>query len=144
MGPIRNLASVENFRVAMLSAFFLALAMPAQAAGLAGSEWRPVRIGDTEIPKDADIFIRFGAEGKLKGHGGCNGFFGSYKISNDGLEIGPIGTTHMACPDPIIDRELAFTKRLQAAKSFKRERIKLELLDEGGDVIMELAQRYAD
>jgi putative lipoprotein len=122
----------------------MALATPLQAAGLAGSEWRPVRIGDMEIAKDADIFVRFEADGKLKGHGGCNGFFGSYKITGDDLEIGPIGATQMVCPEPIMDRELAFTKTLQAAKSFMRERIKLELLGEGGDMIMELAQRDAD
>jgi putative lipoprotein len=128
----------------MVAAFLLAYVVPLQAAGLAGSEWRPTRIGDTEIAKDAEIFVRLEAEGKLKGHGGCNGFFGSYKISGANLEIGPLGATNMACPEPIMGRELAFMQALQAAKSFKRERIKLELLDEGGDVIMELAQRDAD
>jgi heat shock protein HslJ len=128
----------------MLATFLLALATPLQAAGLVGSEWRPVRIGDTEIAKDADIFVRFEADGKLKGHGGCDGFFGYYKITGGDLEIGPIGAIHMACPELIMDRELAFTKTLQEAKSFKRERIKLELLRKGGAVIMELAQRDAD
>lgn len=144
MGPTKKLASFRKFRAAMLAALFLGIATPLQAAELAGSEWRPVRIGDIEVAKDVDIFVRFEAEGKLEGHGGCNGFFGSYKISGADLEIGPLGATQMACPQPIMDRELAFMQALQAAKRIKRERIKLELLNEGGDVIMALAQRDAD
>mgnify|MGYP000746007021 CR=1 FL=1 len=129
---------------AIALAFFLVMSTPSFAAGLAGSEWQPTVIGDMAIPKDADVFVQFQAEGELRGHGGCNGFFGSYRISGDSLEIGPLGATHMACPDPIMDRESAFMKALQAAKSYKRDRIALELFDESGAVVMKLSQRDAD
>jgi len=141
---IKYFVSDRVFRAALVAATLLVSTMPSNAADLAGSEWRPTVIGDMQLPKDADIFVRFGAEGKLQGNGGCNGFFGSYRIADGGLVIGPLGATQMACPEPIMKTERAFMKALQAAKSFKRDRIDLELFDGNGEVVMVLAQRDAD
>jgi len=129
---------------AMMAATLAASACASSADDLAGSEWRPVAIGDAAVPEDVEIFVRFEADGALKGNGGCNNFFGSYQTSESSFEVGPLGATRMACPEPIMDMEDAFMGALQAGKSFKRERIKLELFDEHGAAVMTLAQRDAD
>ena len=68
----------------------------AGAAELAGSEWRPVEIGSVQVPAGAELFVRFGGEGKLEGHGGCNRFFGSYELAVDRVEIPPERRTSWA------------------------------------------------
>jgi putative lipoprotein len=135
---------LKRFGIAVMALTHMLSAMPAGAVELAGSEWRPTRIGNMTISRDADMFVRFEADGKLRGRGGCNNFFGSYKFDDGGLEIGALGATKMACLEPVMEREAAFMKALQSAKSFKRKRIVLGLLDDGGAVVLELAQRGAD
>jgi len=134
----------NRIAVAATMAAALVACANAQAGGLVGSEWRPVSIGEAPVPEDVEIFVRFEADGALKGNGGCNNFFGSYQTSESSFEVGPLGATRMACPEAIMDMEDAFMSALQAGKSFKRERIKLELFDEHGAAVMILAQRDAD
>ena len=70
------------------------------ADGLAGSEWRPVQLGEHAVADAASLFVRFEAEGRVAGHGGCNRFFGAYQIADGRISIGPLGATRMACPEP--------------------------------------------
>ncbi len=122
----------------------LATTSGAGAAELAGSEWRPVEIGNLQVPPGAELFVRFAGEGKLEGHGGCNRFFGSYKIAVDRVETGPLGATRMACPEPIMEREMRFLQALDNARRFVRDRIDLVLTDEEGAPVARLIQTDAD
>jgi len=130
--------------VAMIMTTCMGSATVSHAGELSGSEWRPIVIGSVDVPENADIFVRFEAEGALKGNGGCNSFFGSYQISGSGLEIGPLGATSMACPEAVMERETNFMSALQAGKSFKRDRNGLSLFSENGAIVMTLTQRDAD
>jgi heat shock protein HslJ len=76
MDPNRPFAWLRTVVTAIVGLTIFASATPSYAAELAGSEWRPTQIGDMKVSKEEDIFLRFEAEGKLKGHGGCNGFLG--------------------------------------------------------------------
>ena len=42
------------------------------------------------------VTVRF-AEGRVNGFSACNTFFGGYQQSADGLQVGPLGSTMMAC-----------------------------------------------
>jgi heat shock protein HslJ len=95
--------------------------MAANPQSLAGSEWRPVEISGEAIADDAPLFVRFEAEGKMAGHGGCNRMFGSYTIDNVNLRIGPLGGTRMACLPAIMKREAAFMRALQNSCLFLRD-----------------------
>ena len=123
-----------------------AILPPVAHAGpeLAGSEWRPQEIGGAQVPPEPEIFVRFGSEGRLEGHGGCNRFFGSYRLSGDKIEFGPIGATRMACPEPVMDRENRFLRELGRAQRFARDRIDLLLTDDRGNVAIRLIQTDAD
>ena len=114
------------------------------AAQLAGSEWRPTKIGDIEVPASTEMFVRFGGEGKLEGHGGCNGFFGTYKLTGDRIEIGPLGATRMACPEPVMEREIHFLKGLENAGRFVSDRLDLSLTDDAGNAVVQLIRTDAD
>ena len=114
------------------------------AAQLAGSEWRPAEIGDIEIPAASEMFVRFGGGGRLAGHGGCNRFTGSYKLTGDAIELGPLAVTRMACLKPVMDHEARFLRALESAARFARDRAKLSLADEAGKPVMRLIQTDAD
>lgn len=112
--------------------------------GLAGSEWRPTEIGGVAVPADSEIFIQFGDEGTLQGHGGCNGFMGSYKLDGDSIEISPLGATMMACPEAIMERERRFFDALQKSEHFERDGTDLTLSDELRATTAKLVQTDPD
>jgi heat shock protein HslJ len=105
---------------------------PGGGAGLTGVTWRPVSFGNETIPEDADMYIRFEVDGSFKGHGGCNGFFGSLKQSDSGLEVGPMAATSMACDQVVMNREKAFLDAVQNTRDFRTGNGRMSLLDEGG------------
>jgi len=130
-----------------LLALGLALLPAATAAGaaeLAGSEWRPVRIGASDLAADTKAFVQFRSGGELVGQGGCNRFFGRYKIEGETIEIGPIGATRMACPEPVMAEEASFLAALEAARTWTRDRTSLVLFDAEKHEQARLQQTDAD
>ncbi len=104
-------------------------------AELTGISWRLVSVGDEAIPEDAGLTLRFEVDGSIKGHGGCNGFFGSLQKSDSGIEVGPLGATRMACPEPIMNRETTFMNAVQKLRDFRTTGDGMSLLDEDGNVL---------
>jgi heat shock protein HslJ len=111
-----------------------------QTTQLVGSQWRPVRIDTTSVPSDSRAFIRFEAEDRLIGHGGCNRFFGTYKTSDHELLFSPLNSTRMACPGPIMDREAALFDALSKTRSFQIVGTELRLLDANNQQVAMLVQ----
>ncbi len=130
----------------LLSTIFVMLAASssASAEGLAGSEWRPNQIGSNTVPPHTEQFILFKGDGKLAGHGGCNRFFGQYKISGNEIKMGPVGSTRMACAKPVMDLEIVFFTILETAKTFRRDKASLVLFGAGGKEQVRLAQTDRD
>jgi|SRR5262245_743831 len=117
----------------LLTAFILILPSALHSAvNLAGSEWRASRIGTSAVSREANLIVQFKSGGKLAGHGGCNRFFGEYKISGNEISIGPIGSTRMACAESVMALEMAFFSALEGAKSFRRDKTKLVLFKASG------------
>ena len=77
----------------------------------------------------------------VSGHlfGGCNRFFGSLQQSGKGIEVGPLGSTRMACEEPVMSRESAFLDAIQRTRNFDSGKDRVRLLDENGAVLAELA-----
>jgi putative lipoprotein len=122
-------------RQAFVTALGIALClavMPAAAADLAGSEWRPTTIGSVGW-SGSEAFVRFEDEGRIAGHSGCNGFFGSYRLADDAIEIGPLASTRKACPEPVMSAETALFHALEAARGFARDGTELTLTDQAGE-----------
>ena len=106
-------------------------------AEITGIKWRAVSVGDEAIPANTGIYIRFEVDGSIEGHAGCNGFSGSLEQRDSGVGVGPLGTTRMACPDPIMSREATFIDAVQKMASFQSTSDSLSLLDEESDVLAE-------
>ena len=125
-------------------ALALALASCATAATLEGSEWRPTEIGGVNVPDGSEIFVRFEADGRLVGHGGCNRFFGAYNLEGNRIEIGALGTTRMACQEGVMKSEARFQQALGNARKFERDGIELSLTGEAEESLVLFRQTDAD
>lgn len=111
--------------------------MPAGGSEITGVIWRPASVGDEPMPEDSRMFVQFEVDGSIQGHGGCNSFFGTIEKSEDGITIGPLGSTRMACPEPIMSREIAFMDALQKTRRFDVSATRLQLI---GDDDVKLAE----
>ena len=110
----------------------------AGGAGLTGVRWQPKYIGAEAVPDDAGLFVRFELDGSIKGHGGCNSFFGSLEKKDSDLSVGPLGSTRMACPEPIMSRESAFLEALQQTTVFEVSGERLSCLNSDRKLLIEL------
>jgi heat shock protein HslJ/uncharacterized lipoprotein YbaY len=86
---------------------------------LTGGEWVVEEIGGRPVIADAEVTILFLEEDRVAGGASCNRFFGSYKLSGEGLTFGQMGGTLMACPAPLADQEARFLKLLQDTYRFE-------------------------
>ena len=111
-----------------------------QAAGLQGSEWKPMRMGVIEVPETSAAFVQFRSKGRLEGHSGCNRIFAEYQADDGHIFIGPVAATRMACEQALMQRETALAAALENARTFQRRRHKLVLFDRDGVPILEMRQ----
>ena len=62
--------------------------------------------------------LAFAEEGKLSGAASCNRFFGGYTLTGEGLSIGALGASMMACEEPVMAQERAVTEILEGVTNF--------------------------
>jgi len=115
-----------------------ALPAPARADGvsLAGSQWG---FGGND-----KRFIRFGADGRVSGHAGCNRFAGSYSEDGGKLSIGPLAMTRKMCPPRDMARERALAGLLRNTRNFEASHLKLTLVSGSGKVLAKLRRQDFD
>lgn len=114
------------------------------AITLEGPVWLLASYGDPDNPTpvlpDSEITALFNAaDGRVSGRSGCNNYFGSYTVDGDALTIGPLGSTMMACPEPLMQQEQAYTAALQGAENFSVEEDTLSISG-GGKELRYIAQ----
>lgn len=81
------------------------------------------------------------AQGKVSGKGPCNGYFGGYQIENGAVSFGRIGSTMMACKEPVMKQEMAFHSTLPKMRQMVLDGHKLVLQDaEGKESITFMAE----
>ncbi len=121
------------------------LAPPGAGGGaeLTGVQWRPTYVGAEAVPEDAGLWVRFEVDGSINGHAGCNSFFGSLETTDDGVKVGQLGSTRMACPEPIMDRESAFLSALQQGALFEVSGERMTCLDAHRKLLVEFVASEA-
>jgi heat shock protein HslJ len=71
-----------------------------------------------KLDKGKEITLRFeSTTGSISGFGGCNNYFGKYKLNKDSLTITGVGSTEMACDD--MNTETEYYRQLQNTGKFK-------------------------
>ncbi len=85
------------------------------ATGAVGPTWTLVALGD-DAP-DAEATLTFGDDGRVFGTTGCNRYFGSYALADDGaLTLTGVGSTRMACPPAEMAQEAQFLAALDGTE----------------------------
>ena len=104
-------------------------------APLENSYWKLTRLGDVPVivgerQREPHFILRPDA-GQLGGFGGCNRLLGGYRLDGARIELSPVASTMMACPEGL-DTEEAFVDVLGRAASWSILGEHLELFDPGG------------
>jgi len=109
---------------------------PAGAA-LAGTEWRLLTIGKTDVMPDTEITIRF-ADGEVSGNASCNSYFASYEANGSRLTFDAVGMTEMWCMEPegLMDQETRYLQTLPKAESYNIADGKLIIFLSDGDQLI--------
>ena len=121
--------------IVLLLAAVLAACAP-KTASLENTSWKLIKLGDKDVPAGIEINASFHA-GQITGKSACNSYFASYTQKNSSLELGPAGSTMMAClDDGVMQWEIDYLTALGNIKSFKLAGSQLDLLDANNKVIM--------
>ncbi len=106
------------------------------ASDLEGTSWQATGInnGTGGVQSDADtssVTATFGADGTLSGNGGCNTYSATWVVSDpDGLTVGPVAATQMACD--LIETEQRYFQALEQVATYRIEGDTLTLRDAQG------------
>jgi putative lipoprotein len=69
-----------------------------------------------------------GSQNRYSGSSGCNQLTGTIELKGNSLNFGAGASTMMACPEPLMKQEQAFTKMLQSVTGYRISGKTLELL----------------
>jgi heat shock protein HslJ len=71
-------------------------------------------------------------DGQISGSAGCNNYFGAYEATEGAINIGPLASTMMLCPDPVNEQERLFLAALESAATYQIIANRLELISAEG------------
>ncbi len=128
LNPVLTRGAGETVEIVMMRA--------TSTAALVGPEWIAEGIGDA-----AESYIRFTAQGRAEGSGGCNSFGGSYVADSEAFAIGNLASTLRACAEPIMQQEGRFHQALRQVRTYKIENGLLVFYDESAAAVLRLRPR---
>ncbi|MGX0976950.1 heat shock protein HslJ/uncharacterized lipoprotein YbaY [Roseovarius sp. MBR-51] len=85
---------------------------------LIGPTWQVMSLGDAELIEPEQLSLNFTSPGRVAGGTGCNRLVGGYTLTGEGLQFGSMGSTLMACPEPLMDQERRMLDALEQVTRF--------------------------
>ena len=114
-------------------------------AGLPGTEWQLTSYSDGNAVvsgKDiSTISLKFDDTGSISGFGGVNSYFGSYYLDGNAISIGPLGSTKMAGPEPLMALEIVYFNLLDSVTGISLAGDSISMTDNNGNVILRFGQK---
>lgn len=100
--------------------------------------WVLESFGDETPAGEGSITLQFLPEGRAAGSSGCNRYMGPFETDGSGgLSFGLLGSTMMACPQEIMDRERHYLAMLEKVSAFRLAGERLALMSvEGQDLLV--------
>jgi heat shock protein HslJ len=117
---------------------------PAPRAEALVGAWLLEDLAGRGVVDGVQTTIAFEADGRVSGSGGCNRFTGSYSFAGGRLEFGPLASTKMMCPEPIITQEDEFLRALEAIERVEPRGATLTLHIAGADAPLRLSRMAED
>lgn len=101
---------------------------------LNGTTWQLASYGGNQLLPGTEFTARF-EDTQIQGNGGCNQYYGTYRIEKEQLTITDLAWTEMACLDPegIMDQEQALLTLLGGAQTYQLEEESLQITTAGGE-----------
>lgn len=90
-----------------------------EPATLLHGEWMIAGINGSAPVAGSTPTLAFDADGTLNGNGSCNRFFGAYTLTGEGLTVGDIGSSMMACEEPLMAQEMMLLDILKGVGRFE-------------------------
>ena len=81
---------------------------PVDPAAIEGT-WSDAEVDGYELAGTLTIHFE---DGRIAVEGGCNNLMGAYELDGDRLTAGPLASTMMACPDPLMAQDTWITELL--------------------------------
>ncbi|WP_310448195.1 YbaY family lipoprotein [Thiobacillus sp.] len=110
---------------------------PRAAAMLENTYWKLTAIGALPVQVQAnerEAYLLL-LDGRVSGSSGCNKLMGTYtQQAPNGLRIGPLASTRMACLPALVDQETALTAALARATGYRIDGKALDLM--AGDAVL--------
>jgi heat shock protein HslJ len=104
---------------------------------LGTEEWTVTQIDGKPALAKAGATLQFLDDGALVGKASCNRFRTSFKLTGEGLSIGPAAATMMACEPRIMEQEQALLRQLEGVSGFDiRPDGTLALKGKGGETLV--------
>ncbi|SFJ54329.1 META domain-containing protein [Celeribacter neptunius] len=85
---------------------------------LTGREWRIEDIMGQGVVDNSQTTLLVGADGHLSGKASCNRYMGQMGLTGEGLDIGPLASTRMMCPEALMAQETRYLSALQSVDRF--------------------------
>jgi len=85
---------------------------------LQGAEWVVEDLRGAGIVDRSRVTLAFAADGRVSGHGSCNRYTASYKLTGEGLTISKAASTRMACAPALMRQERLFFDLLAQVRRF--------------------------
>lgn len=95
---------------------------------LVGRVWQITEIAGDNVMDASRAEIGFDRDGGTFGTGGCNRFMGGYSLSGEGLAIGTLGSTMMACAEDLMAQDAKLFDTLAQVSRFD--------IDAGGGLVL--------
>jgi heat shock protein HslJ len=113
-------------------------------ASLGGTSWILVSYGSVDKPTAAAAGIHTSlnltANGQVSGNLGCNSLSGAYQEKDGKLVFGPMASTLMACPEPLMTQEDTAFKVLTGTVPFIMSGSTLTIYDSSGTISLKLSR----
>lgn len=85
------------------------------------TDWALVEIDGSPVKDRVLSTIRFQANERIVGWGGCNRYSANFRSGFKYFEVGPITSTRRTCPAVVMDQEERFFTVLQKSHSIRME-----------------------
>ncbi|WP_227514420.1 MULTISPECIES: META domain-containing protein [Marinobacter] len=86
---------------------------------LRGAVWVVEDLAGAGIIDRSRITIEFLEDNRMAGRASCNGYTGSYQLRGEGIVVGPVASTRMACAPSLMNQEDRFLSLLDQVSSVR-------------------------
>ncbi len=107
-----------------------------EAERVYGQTWIAEEVGGLPVPGGIEPSLVVEPDGKVSGHAGCNGYFGSVIIDGEAMSFGNLGATRMACAEPAMSQEDRLLRALDSTRGYRLLDGSLVLLDGAGSTLV--------